>query len=76
MIARVAHDRTLLSVRTIEESEFACVAEAFCQAAKSEERKGESDCLMQNVIVWNLRPCGSWKNLPDQGPDPVSIRTG
>ena len=41
MIARVAHDRTLLSVRTIEESEFACVAEAFCQAAKSEERKGE-----------------------------------
>ena len=41
VIARVAHDRTLLSVRTIEESEFACVAEAFCQAAKSEERKGE-----------------------------------
>lgn len=41
VIARVAHDRTLLSVRTIEESEFVCVAEAFCQAAKSEERKGE-----------------------------------
>ncbi len=41
VIARVAHDQVLLSIRTIDENEFTCVAQALALAASHAEKKGE-----------------------------------